>query len=546
MLNAKELQELEIPKGYELGGQFELDGFTTAFHKATKEEKSGKEDDKFEYLSGVFSAETQDLEGEEVDQQEVAKGLNEFFVKLNRQVDWEHKYGQTQDPDFLIGDMPEHKLTSIKKSGQNYAAHWGLFRLFKQKEWAQKVLKHMDAGGKIGASLHGARIVPKAGHDLMPKVAIVRVSLTPNPINTDSHVDKHKEFMKSLTAAKVAPLGKEDLEGDAHANIGKIKDIALRIRKKYNYDAKQCKAVLSRYFGEQLKKGDLKMNALEQAIADADKELKKSIGEGESKPEEKSVLRIAVEGLSKAVESLTGHSFSVGAKGGDEAKGFEEAEKYLKSLGREELIGLAAAKELGDEAKGKKSEEIVAAIVKGLGKEGTVGLVNEYVKAVVEADEEIIKGLGDPEAETTTGEGGDTEFLSPGELPEYTDLCKAVEASLTGNEKRDQALAIILKSMAVVCEKMDEHEKFWSAFAKAVPVPGFSRTSQIVTGEGEKKGGESPATHTAIEVHQALRKAVEEGSITREEIVVAKHRAQFNVALPDSIEAKLFPAAKVS
>jgi hypothetical protein len=331
MLNAKERQELEIPKGYELGEDFELDGFVGAFRKATKEEQSkGGDDDKFEYLSGIISAETQDLEGEEIDQQEVAKGLQEYFVKLNRQVDWEHKYGATQDPDFLIGDMPEHKLVSIKKSGQNYAAHWGLIRLFKKKEWAQKVLKHISAGGEIGASLHGARIVPKAGYDLTPKVAIVRVSLTPNPINTDSHVAKHKEFMKSLTAAKVAPLGKEDLEGNAHSNIGKIKDIALKIRKKYNYDGKTCKAVLCKYFKEPIEKGELKMETLTQAITDAEKALKKSTGEGEgeSKPEEKSVLGKAVESLSKAVEALTGHEFKVGSKTEGNSKEFEEAETY--------------------------------------------------------------------------------------------------------------------------------------------------------------------------------------------------------------------------
>ena len=282
------------------------------------------------------------------------------------------------------------------------------------------------------------------------------------------------------------------------------------------------------------------MDDLKKAIETAEAELNKSVDKGDGKPEEKSVLASTVEALSKAVVGLAG---KFRGEGGDKVGGFEEAQKYLKSVERGELVKLAAANGIGEEVSGKQVGEVVDALVKHLGEDGTTGLAKEYIKALQEADAALIgdvDGGGDVSTETDTG----SEFYSPGALPEYQDLCKAMESLLTGRDNSDQATALILKSQITICKKLEEHEQFWGAFAKSMRIPGFDRVSQIVATEGGKKDETTPAaTHTTVEVYQALHKAVEEGKVEPGEIAVAKNHANAGVALPPAIEQKLFAKA---
>lgn len=584
----REEMPTDIPKGYSRGEEFHLHGFyaSLALEKAKEAREVNGEDTKFAYVAGVFSTDTRDLDGEILDQDGVSKGLKQYFQKLNSFVDWEHKYGETHDPDFLIGECVKFEPRTLrKKNGDTYRAHWGVFKLFKNKELTGKVLRHLDAGGKLGASVHGLKLAPTSGRGMVDKVMITRISLTPNPVNSETDIRRYDEFMKSLTATKGAAVVPEDLEGDAKTTLhDRVKKIAGNFME-HGMTVKETRKALAAHFGTQLEKGELKMETL-KIVTD---ELNKALAEGEApkepNAEEAKTLTLLQKTFGKLGYTLekanTGKGEGEEDKSDDEenkgeGEAFGKATAYLKSLDRSTLLKMAHHMKMGDKVKGLEKGAMVDSLSKMLDKKGTIKLADEYQKmgksvddALAADDAKLLKALeegtetGDFAAlEAELGEGEEAAVV--GDTVSYEALTKSINALARqagkDRERYDEPMAALGKAMVGVMKRQKEADNRFIAFCKAVNLPAFDRTPMLETSDADRRvrkavaeasgglagpvgGNLAGIRHDGSEVIAALTKAVQEkgNALTPSQVALTKNRARKGESLPESIERVLFP-----
>lgn len=551
-----------VPEGYSVGASFNLGGFYAILAKA-KTEKADEE--KFAYVAGIFSADTKDLDGEILDQDGLAEGLKKFFVPLNANLDWEHGYSKAQDPDFLIGECVKFEPRTLQKNGVKHRAHWGVFRLFKQKKLAMKVLKHLEAGGKIGASVHGVKLVPTSGGGRVNKVAITRISLTPNPVNTDTDITLYDEFMKALNAQSGAAMIPEDLEGDAKPVLfARVKRLAENFLKQ-GLSPKETRKALADYFDENLKKGDLQMNNLSEVTADLTKALE---ADEVSEPtgEDKKALTFFEKAFSKLGYKLTkANANEEGEEEDEEGEGEEEfgkARAYLKGLKRESLIKMAKAAGIADDVKGKKADDVVDRLTAKLNKSGTVALVKKYRAEMDKAfdpelaaqDEALIKSIDEGvDVENTDAEGLDDELgeevVTVGDEKSYKDLTKSISALerrvREDGHRYDEPICALGKAVVGIVERQKESDERFVAFCKALRLPAFDRTPLASTAKVDvtPKGAEQtlPVLHDNASTYASLQKAVVEGKLTAAQVAVTKNHMRKGEELPTDVEAILFP-----
>ena len=586
-MNGKDelIKNIDVPSGYEIQDFVELDGFSGCILKAIRKAGDPEDDDTTAYVAGIFSADTKDLEGEIIDQDAVASGLKDYFSLLNCVVDWEHLYGEKKDPEFIIGECVKWEPRSIVKNGMRHRAHWGLFKIFKKKVWGKKVLDHLDAGGKIGASIQGARLKP-IENGMTKKLAIIRISLTPNPINTDTSIKKYDELVKSLSASSGAAMGTQDLEGASEDKHG-VRSMAERYLG-HGLTAQKAKRFLSTYFNDQIKKGDLTMNDIQKAIDAAEAKLKASsdAGDGTGAPVKKSLSERTQEGIAKALEFLgvkdkdiIAKAASKGAKAVDEdndddddgdTDDFEKACHYMKGMDRRELVEMAYHAKAGN-VTGKSKDDIVGVVSKKLGTKGTIDTVKNYRKAIAESDldvlksleaggevpagktdEEILKALrdddGDPDAPGET-------VIEVGDVKDLNTLAKAVSANIALNKTLAEELVTVKKALVTVLETQTallgmatENGKFTDALAKAVRIPGIDRAALAATpAPGAGKGAQgAPAVamgekHDYRETNTAIIKAIESGRrIPPETQALAKSWASQGREFTKDLEKTIF------
>lgn len=573
MLDREQLDTASIPKDYSVGEAFRLDGFCGLLElvKAEEAKKKGA-DDKYAYVAGIFSADTKDLDGEVLDQDGVSEGLRKYFAKLNCQVDWEHEYGNTKDPDALIGECLRFEPRIIKKSGKRHRAHWGEFRLFKKKKLAKKVLDHLDAGGKIGASVHGLKLATDGGR--VNKVMITRISLTPNPVNTETSIKRYDKFMKSLTATAGAAITPEDLEGDAKKKLyGRVKGLARNFMEQ-GLSGQETKKALVSYFDEQLTKGELTMDDLKKAAVELAKSLEaeapKTVeASTEEEKEAKTLLEktFAKFGYKLVKANAKGDEADEDEDEEEEGETFSKAATYLKSLDRTSLLKMCKAAKIADEVKGKKDGDMAEYLTKHLGNAGTVALVKQYRKAckstvdteLAAEDEKLLKSLeaeeasigGDADLDAEIGE----EIMGVVSDESYKQLIKAVgslrKTVETDRTRYDEPMLGLTKAVQVLLSKQKDDRVAFEALCKAIRLPAFNRmslvssTAKVADAQPPQGAGEGTVRPQA-EIEGALRKAVEEGKgnvLSAREVAVARNRGRRGAPLPKEIDKKLFPAA---
>lgn len=586
----------QMPKGYQVGEEFDLGGFYAVLRKANEEEigeDNEKDEDKYAYVAGIFSADTKDLQGEILDQDGVAEGLKDYFVQLNSQVDWEHEYARTKNPSELIGECVRFEPRTLKKKGKNgakYRAHWGLFKLYKKKKRAQEVLEHLDAGGKLGASIHGVKLVPTEKDGRIRKVAITRISLTPNPVNTETTITNYDKFMKSLTAAGGAAMTQEDLEGDGKTTQyedgkGKKKKVLARAKKmagnlrKEGFSEKETRKAIVEHFGKHVTKGEFTMKDLAQATEEMEAALAKSVEEESSDK--------AAEGQTLIQKGLGMMGWATDAKGNlvrkasaeeDDEKAnqiYTKAVEYLKGMERKSLLKMAYQMNGGKDVKGKNNDAIVGYMTKKLGKAGVCKMVGEHQKAaksieaatvdaeLAVADDAILKSFEaefdespDPLLAKSAGEDGNSAGVVLGDVLSYVDLTKSIlglakAVREPAENTLEKPVALLMSALAKSVEMQKDTYALLKALIQGVQAPSFNRTAMVDTSRVPttvaKSFGAPAATGPMGEVHDyattypMLVKSAEAGKLTRNQVTVARNHLRKGEPLPDDVETILFP-----
>ena len=548
-------------------GDFDSLGFWASFTKAAKKDLPANFDtEKFYPLHGVFSAETKDLEGEILNQDGVEEGLKKYFFPLNAQIDWEHKYRETRDSKWLIGECFSFRPTTIKRGGKRYRALYGLFGLYKspKKEVARGVIDHIEAGGKLGASVDGARLDGGKDNDgVTKKVAILRISLTPNPVNTDTWIKKYDAFIKALTTAGAAPMGVQDLEGAAVVRR-EIRDL----RSAYvdlGMSEKEVTKNLAEHFGEHIKKGTITMSDLAksaQELEAASSELLEGLAphkEGEDGEDGSSKLTKAISRLTKNLKSLVKGKPSEDEGGEDEGdEGDEEYEKAVKAFtayDRRKMVEMAKNYDAYDAMRGKKeAKDVVASLTAKLGKGGFVKMVANGTmdKSLAMEDDALLKALEAEsleDADTPPGEGDEVVVL--GDTQDYQALTKAIGALQNDRTAIKGGVAVLCKAIGVITEKLGEQERFFAALCKAMnfslPSRAFQASSQAADGKDKGAGiPVSPDKNAAARSKDVVLKALTEkqtgdSPLTSAEVSLVKSAVVLGQPVPDGISAKLFP-----
>lgn len=205
--------------------------------------KSAREEDGQWYVSGPVASTNEDYDGEILEKAGVLKGL-QMFWNLGRHVDWEHQYGRTHDPDYVIGK-------GIKVSTID-GVPWLTTMLYKAKPYAKKLWDHLQSGGDAGYSIEGivkARHPKNHKHVLETEIHRVTISLSPKgydariqPGDVAVGLEPVLKAIEALegTAEKSIVHGKKLTKTEAHYRPD-VRD--WRCSKCHYYDDRHCNRV---------------------------------------------------------------------------------------------------------------------------------------------------------------------------------------------------------------------------------------------------------------------------------------------------------------
>ena len=143
--------------------------------------KSAEEVDGKWLVSGPVCSLQEDYDGDIIQKCAIDKGMK-YFEKLGRQVDWEHQYSKTKNPDVLIGRGVDVR----DQDGQK----WLTTELFKGKPLAKSLWLHLKEGGEAGYSIEGVARERGKGKDQAKIVdmEVHRVTISPSPKGYDARI----------------------------------------------------------------------------------------------------------------------------------------------------------------------------------------------------------------------------------------------------------------------------------------------------------------------------------------------------------------------
>lgn len=146
-------------------------------------------------VHGQVASSKEDYDGEVLEKAGVAKGLD-MFKRLGAHVDYEHQYSRTKDPDVIIGKGVD--ITYIE------GAPYLTTELYKSKPLAQKVWRHLQAGGAAGYSLEGRALArdPK-NPKRVTETEIHRITISPSPKGYDNRLYLGAPSLQGLAKAIV-------------------------------------------------------------------------------------------------------------------------------------------------------------------------------------------------------------------------------------------------------------------------------------------------------------------------------------------------------
>lgn len=120
-----------------------------------------------------------DLEGERMNMDGLLKAMGTYF-ELEAPVDLDHMWERTRDLDYLIGQGTAIFKGAHPKTGS--VVPWLQSRLFRMKAHAQKVRRHLLAGGTLGYSVAGG-VLKKVGTEILQPI-VTSVAITAVPVQS--------------------------------------------------------------------------------------------------------------------------------------------------------------------------------------------------------------------------------------------------------------------------------------------------------------------------------------------------------------------------
>ena len=156
-------------------------------------------------LSGPVASQQKDYDGEIMEKAGIISGLD-MHDQLGGQVDWDHMWARTHDPDTIIGRSVERPLVD--------SVPWMVTKLRKSLPLAQKcwrLANDPDVEMKVGYSVQGSAIHDSEDKSRIVKTVITMVTLAPQPKGFDQFVISGRPT-PGLTQIAKAICGEEDPE----------------------------------------------------------------------------------------------------------------------------------------------------------------------------------------------------------------------------------------------------------------------------------------------------------------------------------------------